>query len=546
MRILLFTISILSCSQLFSQVTITAGKPYPNLGLSLNYFRKGNYVVALKWDGKKPTLQQYDVTSLTQKRVLSYDDFPKKFETQRILKIGQSLYLIYSVKEKYAISFFARKIDIERGEFVDAGRKIAEIQDAVADDIGGSYSPWSPAFAVEHGQFQIYTSTDTSKLAICYRVQPKGSNPSTKFEENGVWIFDSSLTEEWHGTIAMPYSEKKMDIWRRAIDSKGNFYFFISKFNDDTTQKKKGGLPNYSLEVLSFNPSSSKLLTTPIEFKNKFFHSVMFGEYSGGMMCFGYYNSGKDVPLFVQRNGQQDVGGVFALTLYGDGTHSRIIMHEIPIEVINEGETQSVQEKNLKKSEKELVEFPFLSLHGYTITKDGGIIISGESQFYISGQNGNTYFCFNDGLFVKILPDGKLGWIKKMRKEQGGSSISRGKSYRYLGRHGSIHNFLYIDSESNINLKPGESVKEYSDDISADGMLVLWCLNEETGEVKKQFLTDMGNTNGLHFYEFYTHRVVPIDKMSFIFEAELRTVKPFSTTGQEMKQGILVKVEIKE
>lgn len=343
----------------------------------------------------------------------------------------------------------------------------------------------------------------------------------------------------------MPYSEKKMDIWRRAVDSKGNFYFFISKFNDNTTQKKKDDLPNYSLEVLSYAQSPERLSITPIDFKNKFFHSVRFGEYNGKMMCYGYYNNGKDAPLFVNKYGEHGVAGVFVLTINDDGTHSPTVMHDIPLEIISEGETKSIQNKKLKSNEKEPEEFPFLSLLGSIITKDGGLVICGESQFRTSGPNGSANFDYDDGLFVKILPDGQLGWIKKLRKEQGGSSVSRGKSYRFLGMQGSLYNFLYIDSESNINLKPGERVKEYSDDISADGMLVLWQLNDETGEVKKQFLTDMGYTGGLHLYEFYVQRVVPIDEDSFVFEVEVRTVKPFSTTGQEIKQGVLVRIDLK-
>lgn len=105
-RILFFALLGLSYASSFSQVSITVGKPYVDLGLSLNYFRQGNYIVALKWDGKKPVLQQFNITTITQQCAFRYDDFPKKFDPQHIIKIGSSPYFIYSVNEKHSIVFF--------------------------------------------------------------------------------------------------------------------------------------------------------------------------------------------------------------------------------------------------------------------------------------------------------------------------------------------------------------------------------------------------------------------------------------------------------
>lgn len=545
-QIIILAICAFAGTPLFAQATVTTGKPYPDLGASGSYFRKGNSIVAVKWSDNKPVLHRLNASTLTQERALRYDDFPKGFELELIAKIGQHPYFIYSIKERGIRSVFARKIDVATGEFVDSGKKLADIQDEVADDIGGSFSMLSNDFYFEHGRYKIYFSADTSRFAICYRIKQSTLNSSESFEENGVWIYDNALNEQWHGIVRMPYSEKKIDIRARTIDSKGNIHFFVSKYNDNTTIRKRDGLPNYSLEVLSYSLASGQFTVTPVDFNNKFFHSVAFIEFNGKMICSGYYNRDREKVLLTNKSGEPDVAGVFKFTLNGDGSHGPIVMHDIPIEVINEGESKSVQEKNLKKNQKEPVEVPFLSLQGCVVTQDGSLLIAGETQFVISGQQGTASFNYGNGLFVKILADGSLGWIKKMRKAQTGGSISRGKSYRYLPSNRATYNFIYIDAKANLRAKPGDDIKSYVDSRSAKGMLVLWQLNWETGEINKQPLVDMEDANGLHLYEFWTQRVVPLDDASFIFEAELRTVERFSTTGQEIKQGILVKVEIKE
>lgn len=544
-QIIILAICAFAGTPLFSQATITTGKPYPDLGASGSYFKKGNSIVAVKWSDNKPVLHRLNASTLTQERALRYDDFPKGYELERIAKIGEHPYFIYSVKERGIRSIFARKIDVATGEFVDSGKKLADIQDEVADDIGGSFSMLSNDFYFEHGRYKIYFSADTSRFAICYRIKSNTLNSSESFEENGVWIFDNALNEQWHGIVRMPYSEEKIDIRARAIDSRGNVHFFISKYNDNTTIRKRDGLPNYSLEVLSYSPASGQFTVTPIDFNNKFFHSVKFIEFKGKMICSGYYNNDRAKLLLTSKNGGPDVAGVFTLTLNGDGTHGPLVMHEIPIEVINEGESKAVQERNLKKQKKEPLEFPFLSLQGLVVAEDESLLIAGESQYYISGQHGISSFNYGDALFVKILPDGSLDWIKKIRKLSF-FSVFRSRSYTCLPGNDGKYNFIYIDAKANFDAKPGDDIKGYSDSRSGNGMLTLWRLDRETGEIEKKALVDMKNANGLHLYEFSTERVVPFNSTSFIFEAQLRTMERFSTTGQEIKQGVLVKVEIKE
>jgi hypothetical protein len=525
--------------------TVTTGKPYPYLGASGSYFKKNNMIVAVKWFDKSIVLQRLNASTLTQEGALQYNDFPKDHEIERIVKIGEEVYVLYSVVRKPLTSLFVRKIDIARGEFVDAGQKIAEISDEVADDICAS-DTWEFS---EHGRFRFYFSSDSAKFAICYRIKSKSLNSADSYEQNGVWVYDNTLTEKWHGNIMMPYSERKIDIQKRTIDSKANFHFLITKFNDDSTLKKKDGMPNYSLEVISYASPGEPIITS-LDLKDKFIQNAVFNKYDGKVMCSGYYNNGKNpggskIAMFGSKIGEESVAGIFTVTLNGDGTHLPVVMHNIPLEVINEGESKSTQEKNIKKNEKEAIEFPMLSLLRTIVTTDGSLIIIGEKQYYITSQQGPQSFNYDDGLIAKILPNGQLAWIKKLRKEQTGRSSYRGKSYMYLGSSGDNYNFLFVDSKDNINAGPDESLKSYNDAHSGNGVLVLWQLNYKTGDITKKALVAMKNANGLHLYEFGLYRVIRLDERSFIFEAELRTVdRSVSSTGQEIKQEVLVKVEM--
>lgn len=530
--ILLVFLSADLCAYAQFDATITTGTPYPPLGYSWSDFRKGNVIVMVKKVDKGIVLQRLNAQTLTQERAMHYNDFPTGYEIERIAEIGKEAYVIYSVISKSSTTLFARKIDIDRGAFVDAGQKIAEITDEVAE------------FS-EYQRFLFYFSSDSAKFAICYRIKSKSINNASSYEENGVWVYDNTLTEKWQRNITMPYTEKKIDIHRRIIDSKGNFHFLLTKFNDNSTLKKKDGLPNYSLEMFSYQSTGNPVIT-PLDVKGKFIHSVLLDEYDCKVMCSGYYNSGKNPALFGSKTSEESVAGMFTTTLTGDGTHSPVVMHDIPLEIINEGESKSTQEKNSKKSEKEVVEFPMLSLLFTRIMPDGSLIIAGEKQYSIYNQNGLQSANYDDGVIAKILPDGRLAWIKKLRKEQTGRGY-RAKSYRDFGRSGDNLNFLFVDSKDNLDAKPGGGLKAYNDAHTGKGVLMLWQINDRTGEITKKPLVDMKNVNGLHIYEFALHRIIEFNERSFIFEAELRMVsQSVSSTGQEVKKEVLVKVEMKD
>lgn len=551
-----------------SPVNVTSGKSYPLIESTYQYtFRQGNTVMVVKRLGKKIYLQKLNATSLTVEKAMQYEGFPKSYEFEWIGQIGNTYYVFFSSEEKEGFSFKPWKIDFAKCELVEmipllgsdrATNKLAQggakdpNPNAITFDsfknMNTSFVNWfeknkSAARAGQQGRFAYLFSDDSSKFAIICRIKPEVANDSRSYEANSVWVFDANLQQQWSGRVDMPYTERKMNIIERGLDNKGNLYFLISVFKDETTLQKKSGedSPNYILEILTVN-SSQPAQSTKLDLHNKFIHSASFNDYQGEIKCSGYY-SVEPKP--------EDVDGVFVATFANSPAETSAALYEIKLETINEGESKSAISKNARKEEKGEAEFPALKLVNTFLQPDGSLIIEGEQKFVVTssvpmGGGGiggpkvgtMSSFSYEHLLITKIKPDGTLAWMQKLLKQNEGL-MGNSQCFAYLqGKENSLY-YIFEGSAKEFEIEPGQPFKS-----GGKAVLGAYRINDLTGEVQKIWLADLKNINNERIYNFSPQRIVSLTNGNFLFEAEIRPIKEVQMVKTEFKEEVLVKVQM--
>ncbi|MBL4593318.1 MAG: hypothetical protein JKX68_05810 [Flavobacteriales bacterium] len=539
-KIVLF-ITLLFIAQLFfgqeeiSNEKIQIGIPYPVVDASSKqYFRYKDLILGVKVRDRRGgvtyTLQTYSSNKLTLEKLKIYDDFPKWFVQESIIKLNDRIFLFFSVwdKPRGVEQLFVREFDVENASFKDAPKLILEVDGKVAGT--------SMNYRV-YNKYDFYTSFDESKLLIQYRRKPKTKKDSKNKDVIGYKVFDGNI-ELLHGSeVEMPYTEKKMNNLDYAVDNSGDFYIAAKVYRDNSTKnnvtKKTVGYDkkeiNYDIEIMTVS-ADGVFSQKKIELESgKHISSLrLFEAGDGRIISAGYYSSGGK-----KGNDFSDVNGVFKFNLTKGDDAFRIDYYDIPLEIINQNRREKAVKKS-KKKEKEKeggVALSNLDPKTFFIHSDGSIVLIGE-QFYITthtytDSKGNTRttttYHYNDVLITKINKDGSLAYMKKMAKRQtnGLSSFKlvEGKDDLYL---------IYRDNIRNLEL---DLV-----DVPARGgkFLTAYKINYNTGETSKISLFDYRVVKGLKIYQFALSRIISTTDDEFVFEVY-----------KKKKEDILIKVELK-
>lgn len=196
-----------------------------------------------------------------------------------------------------------------------------------------------------------------------------------------------------------------------------------------------------------------------------------------------------------------------------------------------------MQRKNEKKDDDDVAEFLDLELRDVFIEKDGSMLLIGEQYFikehtrYNNGRTTTYYtYHYNDMLVTKIKPDGKLAWMKKLPKRQVGARGQGGMSYSYIpGKD--YHYILFLDNEKNRELPLSEFPARHAD--GAGGFLTAYRIDNTTGEVKKDYVLDTRNVQGIELSQFLTSRILSVSSNEFVLESY-----------KKKKEDILIKVKL--
>lgn len=439
-KFLILPLFFLMCSGLSvaqDNIKVTLGTPYPDAGFS-KLFSSGDRtgVLNIEESGKKIILQKIG-PDLVLKRVMQYENFPKDFKVERIVLIKGKCFMLYSAPIKKVRSLFAAQIDVTKGELLDGGKEILSPSDDIDDNL-------------LNGQpFEILFSSDSSQVAVCYKIKSSISNSTKKGAVNGVWVFDNTLSERWHAELVLPYNDRRVKVLDQVIDSIGNIHFALQVIKDESGMEKKLGqtIPNYSIEILSYRSPSELPMVTKLDLNDKFINSLSLDVANGRLMCSGFYNS---------KGNDSEVEGIFSAVLSPEQIRPTTF-HSFTLSFMNEGEKSKRQKSNEKLFAKGKSFEIDLRLIRTIPQADGGTLLLGEQHDVVTqytpgtgiggaGGSVNSMHLYFNLIVARLSPDGRLGWIRKLSKNSGSTSFEY-----YLKDN--IHCFMFVEQQDLVGYR---------------------------------------------------------------------------------------------
>jgi hypothetical protein len=531
-----------SQSQLSNDYSYNVSTPYKVFDADQKYyFTKGNHSIALKFDGKKVLLQKFnnDKPSFVKEKLFE-NYFPKNYKIERVLQLDSKVYVFYSSwdGDNDNEQLFAVEADFETCAFKD-NRNILKI----AGKITGKkeFSFWGGTFsemiAGTQDKFDFLVSHDSKRVLVQYSKKELVKNDKESFSVVGLVTYDSNLKQISEKEITMPYSVKTMNNIDYHLDNDGNLYMLTKVFHDDSKnekKKRKDELANYHIELFFVANGTNEIKISKFDNKEKIITKLwLFDSDQNFIVCGGFYNNGKGDYF-------DDVDGLLTFKVDRTGKIYDSYSHEIPLEIINQYESEKFIKKNLKAEKKgEGAKFNDLELNNLLVNQDGSIVLIGEKIFvkshYSPGMNGSpgrTYYTYHycDILATKIGVDGSLQWMKKIPKEQSGSRGRGGMSYKYFVANNS-HYLLFLDNVKNINLAENLPPALHSD--GKGGYLTSVKISDSDGTLKKDSVFNGRDIEDFTMYQFAVDRVFKTSDNSFMIEVY-----------KKKKEDIMIKVNM--
>ncbi len=529
-------ISFITFSQarLSNDFTYSLGKPYQVVDAAEKYyFLMDNTMIKASLNKEVLTLQNFDLNNLSQLRKVIVKNFPAGFGWETMTVLNNKFYFFYNSydKGKNTEQLMYRELNPDNLTFKGDDKILCSVKGKVTGEL---YNNGKMSYNIKtRDKFNFYYSYDTSKVLVQYSKKP--SKGSSAFETIGLNTFDKDLNPIGTDEIKMPYIQKKMKNLHYSIDSEGNIYILSAVSNGNVDIKKcLDGKGESHLELLRIIAGTGVLEKVPVELSNFYIHNLTSFEGPGNyIVCAGSYSK-------VSNKKGNSIDGIFVFKAGKEGEIYDYATYEIPLEILNQNLKKKEQNKNTKKEKDDKAEFEDLIMQNVVINSDGSMLLVGEQQYKIittrTSANGSVNVTvrdyYNDMLVTKIEADGKLAWMKKLPKKQQGLKGLGGMSYKYIsGRD--YHYFLFLDNVKNQGLTMQE-VPAYHFD-GQGGFLTAYKLNDESGEVSKDYIMDLRNVKGMEVFQFKTSRILSVSPTEFIVEVYKKD-----------KKDILIKIDLKE
>jgi hypothetical protein len=541
-KFLCVLIILLSLQEGYSQKTLSTdysykvSEPYKVFDAKEKvYFSKGNEVLALKLDGKEVLIQKFNSDKPAFIKEKLYEKFfPKNYSVEEILELNGKYYFFYSSwdGDKDKEQLFYVEIDFDKGEFIENHKLLFQVDGKVA----GTPTIGSMGFSMSiEDKFDFYQPRDKKSILIQYRKKPEVKRDTKSFDILGLYTFDGGLNKTSGNEVTMPYTERRMNNLDYQLDNKGNLYLLTKVFHDDSNddkKKKKDTEANYHVEMFVIKSGSNKIDISKFDNKDKFINKLwLFDTDKDYLICGGFYSNGK--------GDFDDCDGIIAFKIKSDGTIYDKTFHEIPLEVLNQYESEKTKKKNEKKERKgDDAKFSDLELSDLAINEDGSIVLVGEQYFIVThtsyspqgGMRTTVTYHYCDMLISKINADGKLGWMKKIAKNQVGSRGKGGMSYKYFNANNN-HYFVYLDNVKNIDLPLDKAPARHSD--GQGGYLTAVKISDTDGVLTKGSILNSREVEDFKIYQFSTNRIVKTSENSFLLEVY-----------KKKKEDIMIKVNL--
>lgn len=510
------------------------------------YFAKGNEAMSLKFDGKLVVIQKFDTEKPSLIKEKIYEKFfPGNYFVEEIVELNDKYYFLFSSwdGDNEKEQCFSIEIDFEKGEFIGTPKLMFQVKGKIAgNDIAVMVSNYS--YALKPGyKFNFYQSKDKKNLLIQYRKKPDVKRDVNSFDIIGLYTYDSNLNKIANNEITMPYTERRMDNLDYSVDNKGNLYFLTKVYHDDSydeKKKRKDTDANYHIELFVIKSGSNKIEISKFENKDKFINKLWaFDTGEDYTICAGFYSNGnvdsyKNGAYTDAKNDINDSDGIVTFKIKPDGTIFDEKFIEIPIEILNEYESDKTKKRNEKKERKgEGVQFADLELDKLILNKDGSLTLIGEQQFKVEHRaSSRIYYTHHycDMLVTKISTEGKIIWMKRIPKNQKGNFGLGGMSYKHFNANDN-HYFVYLDNIKNINLALNQTPVQHTD--GQGGYLTVVKIADTDGTLKKDSVLNAREVQEFEIFQYATNRVIKTSENSFMFEVYKKN-----------KEDVMIKVNL--
>ena len=288
---------------------------------------------------------------------------------------------------------------------------------------------------------------------------------------------------------------------KKYLNNEFNYHIeLITVFKDEVNYSK---LDNRNFHITSLN------LYEP---KNK--DMYLFGYYADNVLAKGNANE-----MFIAK--LNDLLEIEVISSF-----------EIPLNIISQYESESTQEKNIKKEQKGILGIPNLKIIEIIPLEDSCYLIIGEQRTV--SYNGNMLmFSYKDVILTKIDANGKLQWMSKVPKNNGGPTEEGPNSYKYINYKGDHYIvFLGIVDKSNTNIP----IKQDSGEKGIK--LIIYSINDDGGDI------DISSVLNLKQVEIQG-QMMPIAIYKYSQKKIVETQNGFSIEmNKKKKQDVMVNISI--
>ncbi|OOB82843.1 hypothetical protein BZL53_07755 [Flavobacterium columnare] len=503
------------------------------------YFSKGNEVMAVKLDREEILIQKFDSNKPAFIKETKYEKiFPRNYSFEEILEINNKYYLFYSSWDGDAEKeqLFFREINFEKGEFSPESKLLFQVEGKIAGTLMSSGMGFS--HSVED-KFDFYQSNDKSKLLIQYRKKPEVKRDTKSYDIIGLHSYDKSLNKLYSNEVTMPYTERRMENLDYQLDSKGNLYMLEKIYHDDSAdekKRKKDEEANYHIELLTVKAGTDKINISKYENTNKFVNNLwILDTNKDQLICGGFYSE-----IAKGKSDYDDIDGVALIKFDSQGKTIYSTFQPIPLEIINQYESNRTRRRNEKKERKgDDPQFRNLVFRDMVLNPDGSVVLIGEQNYiinnYIQGVNGSpggNYYTYHycNILVTKLKADGSLAWMKKIPKNQMGFKGRGGMSYKYFSANNK-HYLVFLDNIKNIDLPLDKEPTLHKDEKG--GYLTSVKIDDVTGEWSKGAILNSKEVKDFKIYQFSVNGIIQIAKSAFMFEVY-----------KKRKEDVMIKVDL--
>lgn len=515
---LLIPILVFGQNEIKEEAKLTVSEGYPTNYKSFHqkYLLVGNTVYMIKFYKKNYVLQVYDKTS---KKIISSKEIPAFGKEQYIVdfvNVKDQACLFYSKWDgkKKAEQFYVKKIDKQTSSF-DNGQLLFEHSGKIA----GIYGIYAKSILKTIQKNNLYFSSDSSKILIQSRSIPQSRDDKVNKDIINISVFDANFNLLRQESVKMPYPEVKMNNLTYSIDKQGNVFLLAKVFNSDKAVDDIGGELNYHLELMKLKQDEVEIYKIG---EDKFYYtqSVLQENAIGDMTLTCLYND---------HYKKHYTKGYMFQSLSLNNTLSKVNTMTLPKVLYKQNEEDEAQKDVDKADSKGEDYIKDLKILAIKTMEEGGVLIISEINTIQPVQSNITVGMpavglYTDMYLVRLDKDGRLIWMKKIPKEQGGVIGTPSFLYSYKNDQ---YSFYMLNNKENLSLKDNEKAKV----AHADYSFTLHKLDDKSGKMSAYLLIDdirilnIDKTNlYLNHYDHFLSRAV-ITNTGIIYEVRKKEVK---------------------